>query len=348
MKKNLLVLIALFLALTIGCSASDKSSAPASGEAAIADESDLTKGDPITLVYTEGNSESHPLGQAAVFFKNYIAEKTNNRITVDLYFDMQLGDEKAGHEGMQIGTIDIGRSNATTFCDYGVPAMGVFGMPFTFESLEHLQNFLTSESAGELLAEVGAADNGMVAVSFWPEGSRNLFFSKTPVSKLSDMENLKIRVPETELMIDVFTALGTNPTPLSYSELYTSIQSGVVDGAENTLSAYIANSFYEVAPYYVKDAHTFSPGIIVFSDKTWAKLTDAEKALMKEAAEAARDYLYELTLKSEAENEAKLSDLGVTILEVEDLPEWQKAVEPIYAQYGEDMIALIKDIQQYK
>ena len=177
------------------------------------------------------------------------------------------------------------------------------------------------------------------------EGPRNLFFTGKAVSKLADLKGLKIRVPENQVMLDTIKALGANPTPISYSELYTSLQTGVVDGAENGITGYISNSFFEVAPYYVKDAHTFGAGILLMSEKSWNELSEEDQKLVKEAGAESMDAVLEYTKEIEVQYYSELESKGVTCIEVEDLDKWQEAVQPLYASYSQEVQNVIARVQ---
>lgn len=142
------------------------------------------------------------------------------------------------------------------------------------------------------------------------------------------------------------TALGANPTPLAYSELYTSIQTGVVDGAENGITGYVTNSFFEVAPIYVKDAHTFGAGLLLLSEFTWNRLSEADRAILTDCYPAAMDYVRDITLKIEEDYYAEMKDKGIEVVEIEDHAEWQKAVEPLHQKYGAGYSEVIERIKQ--
>ena len=159
--------------------------------------------------------------------------------------------------------------------------------------------------------EVGA---GMVGIAYTDEGARNLFTS-AEITSLADVKGKKIRVPETTLMMDTMSALGAEPTPISYSELYSSLQTGVVDGAENGYPGYDSNKFYEVAPYYLLDAHTFSPGIILMAEAQWAKLSPEDQEILLEAGRKASEWNKAAIEDEEKALRASLEGKGVTIIE---------------------------------
>ena len=210
---------------------------------------------------------------------------------------------------------------------------------------------LESEELGQAFlnegVEVGA---GMVGIAYTDEGARNLFTS-AEITSLADIKGKKIRVPETTLMMDTMAALGAEPTPISYSELYSSLQTGVVDGAENGYPGYDSNKFYEVAPYYLLDAHTFSPGIILMAEAQWNKLSAEDQAILLEAGKKASEWNKAAIEDEEKALKEALEGKGVTIIEcsAEEKAAAQEACKSVWADYTEgieDLLQKIVDIQQ--
>ena len=159
------------------------------------------------------------------------------------------------------------------------------------------------------------------------------------------MNGLKMRVPETDLMVNTMTALKASATPIAYSELYTSLQSGVVDGAENDVINYMANSYNEVAPYFIPDAHTFGCGVILMNKDRWNSMTEEQQGWMKEAAEAAGRTCYEYNQEKIQATFDSFEEKGVTKLEVADLDKWSEACESVYSSYDADSQAIIEKIR---
>ena len=152
-------------------------------------------------------------------------------------------------------------------------------------------------------------------------------------------------MPETDLMISTMDALGASATAIAYSELYTSLQSGVVDAAENGVTSYMSNSFNEVAPYFITDAHTFGCGVILMNADKWNGFNDAEKGWIKEAALAARSACYEYNQKQEQACFDSFADKGITKLEVSDIEKWQEACAPLYEKESAEAQDIIAKIQ---
>ena len=159
------------------------------------------------------------------------------------------------------------------------------------------------------------------------------------------MKGLKVRVPETDLMISTMDTLGASATAIAYSELYTSLQSGVVDAAENGVTSYMSNSFNEVAPYFIADAHTFGCGVILMNADKWNSFNDTEKGWIKEAALAARASCYEYNEKQEQACYDSFGEKGITLLEVPDIEKWQEACAPLYEKESTEAQDIIAKIQ---
>ncbi|MDF2614640.1 MAG: hypothetical protein K0S71_2426 [Clostridia bacterium] len=302
----------------------------------------------LVLKYGELNPETHPMAEGAKEFARLISEKTNGRIQIDTYFAGQLGDEKTMMQSLQMGAVDMFRGNVVSMGDFGAKPMSVLGLPYVFRDLDHLSKVLRSDIGINLLDEVQKAGTQMVAIGYMEEGPRNMFFTSKKVTKLADLKGLKIRVPETQLMMDTIKALGASPTPISYAELYTSLQTGVVDGAENGITGYATNNFNEVAPIFVKDAHTFGTGLMLVSEKTWNKISDEDKAIFKAAATEAMDYVLEGTKEKEEQYYKDVVAKGAEIIELTDQEAWQEAAKPVLETYGKDYMDLIEQIKAVK
>ncbi|NLW56440.1 MAG: TRAP transporter substrate-binding protein [Firmicutes bacterium] len=188
----------------------------------------------------------------------------------------------------------------------------------------------------------------MVGLFYMDEGARNFFTVKAPVTKLSDIKGLKIRVQSSALMLDTIAALGANPTPIDYAELYTSLQTGVVDGAENPPASYYSNKFYEVAPYYVLDGHTFSPSVVLCSEITWNKLSKEDQQILLEAGKLTEEYNRNAIEAADQKAYADLKAAGVTITELEDPEAWQEAMAPVYKKHGARFLDLIEQVKNIK
>lgn len=307
----------------------------------------------VVYKYAELNPDDNINSRVGYKFSQYVYEMSQGRIFIEVNTASTLGDEKTCLNAMQMGggTVDMYRGNTNSLSDYGFKKLNLFGLPFIFGSREGLWKVLEDKDIGQAFLdegkEVGA---NMVGICYTDEGARNLFTRKE-ISGLSDIKGMKIRVPETQLMMDTMKALGAEPTPISYSELYTSLQSGVVDGAENGYPGYYSNKFYEVAPYYLLSKHTFSPGIILMAQAKWDALSADDQKLLREAGEKASEWNQSQIEQEEVELKKKLEGLGVTIIDMsaDDLATAQESCKSVWAQYStglENELNKIQEIQK--
>lgn len=358
MKKRLGVALAVLMAgaMLAGCGSSGgqtpaseagstqtkASEAPASeaGGDAAADSGSAE----IVLKAGEVNPEDHIMGRVLNHFSELVSEKSNGRIKVEVYAGGQLGDERTEMQAIQMGALDIFRANTLTAGDFGANKMNLFALPYLFRDRDHLWTVLKSDLGRELLSDIQESGTGMVAISYTDEGSRN-FFTKKPVEKPEDLKGMKIRVSETSILMDTMKCFGANPTPISYSELYTSLQTGVVDGADQPLAGYASNSFDEVAGNMILDGHTYSPGLIVVSEITWNKLSAEDQAILKEAAAETEDYNKEIAQEDDDKILEQLKADGANMIEVPDKKPWQDMVQPVYDTYAKDYMDIVEEIQ---
>lgn len=321
--------------------------------AAAAPAAPAAGGDAIKLTWSEVNGDDYGATVGAKEFAKKIEELSGGQITIELYENGTLGDEKQSMQGIQMGTLDIFRGNASSLPNYGAEKIGLTGLPYVFKDMDQFEAMAVSDLGQEMLDSVDEADCGYVALGWLVEGPRQMFITDATYKKLGSpteftldkMSGLKIRVPETDLMVNTMKALGASATPIAYSELYTSLQSGVVDGAENGVTSYLSNSFNEVAPYFISDAHTFGCGVILMNKDKWNSFTDEQKGWMKEASEAAGKACYEYNQKQEQTAVDSFGDKGVTMIPVADIEKWQEACQSVYATYDADSQEIIKKLQ---
>jgi tripartite ATP-independent transporter DctP family solute receptor len=330
MKKAFMLLLVLLL---VGSTAVFASGQAEGGEA-----------ESMTLRYGELNPDGHPITEGAYEFARLVEEKTDGRITIEVFPSSQLGSEREQMQAIQQGGLDFFRPNTAAMPDFNVPEMAILGLPYVFSSREHMWDALNGDVGEQILSAVQERGSRMVGLAYLDDGARHFFTTDTPVYEVSDLEGLKIRVPENEVFVDMVAAMGGSPTPISYSELYSSLQTGVVDGAENTIAGYLTNSFYEPAPYFTLDRHMSPPGLIVASEQLWNELSEADREIILESAREASDFVREETVAFEEDALDELEDEGVEIIQIEDSSEWQEAVRPLWEQYGSGFEDLLDEI----
>ena len=279
--------------------------------------------DAVTLTYSEVNPLDTIVGKTAQFFKEKVEELTGGSVLINIQHSGVLGTEAQVLDGILSGsgTVDIGRFSAFQFTAYGCNKAKLLSIPYTFVSREHFWNFANSELAQEFLAEPQTVGLPLRGICYGEEGFRHFFF-RNEVKTIDDLKEMKIRVSEDPVMTGMVTDLGANPTVVSFTELYSALQTGVVDAAEQPIANYRSNAFPEVAPYLMLDGHTLGAIQIVITDMAWAKLTEEQQQAIMEAGRLTQNYNAELSAEEEAKVLEQLKADGVHVIEVEDKAPW--------------------------
>ncbi|MCQ4762605.1 TRAP transporter substrate-binding protein [Cloacibacillus evryensis] len=299
-----------------------------------------------TYKLAENQPPDYPTTVGDKEFARLVKEGTAGRIVIDVQPGGVLGDEKSVIEAVQMGGIAFARVNAQPLSDFYKPLM-VFSLPFIFRDADHQWKVLDGKVGDEVLDGMKAAR--MVGLAYYDSGSRNIYNSKRAVKSPADLKGLKIRVQQSELMMDMIRALGASPTPMPYAEVYTGLQSGVIDGAENNWPSYYSTSHYEVAPYITLNGHTMTPEVVIVSKAIWDKLPAADQKVIKEAARKSEAVQKKAWAAYEAKSINAIKKSGKnTITQVPDKSAFQKAVQPLYNKYGAEFKDLIKKIQDTK
>ncbi len=299
----------------------------------------------IVLKLAENQPEDYPTTLGDKEMARIVEEKTNGRIKIEVYAGGQLGDEKSVIEAIQMGGLDFARVNAQPLSDFAKP-LRVLSLPYLFDDEAHLWKVLNGPIGEEILDTLQDAD--MVGLTYYDSGSRSFYNSKKEVKTPADMKGLKIRVQQSELMVGLVEAVGASATPMPYGEVYSAIQTGVIHGAENNWPSYDSSSHYEVAKYFTLDHHTRTPEVVIASKVVWDKLSDEDKAIIKEAATASQDVQRKAWKEYEEKSIKKIKEHGNIITEVEDYKPWQDAVAPLYERFGADYKDLIEKIKAAK
>ena len=286
--------------------------------------------DPITLTYAEVNPIDTIVGQTATAFKTKLEELSGGEIIVDVQASGVLGSEAQILDGVLMGgdTIDFVRLSAFALSNYGVQKATLLNVPYTFADRDHFWAFANSDLAKEFLEEPKNIGLPIWGLCYGEEGFRH-FFTNFPVNGIADMAGKKIRVSEDAIMVGMVKGLGANPTVVTFTELYSALQTGVVDGAEQPTANYKSNAFPEVAPHFILDGHTLGAVQIAVTATGWAKLNEQQQAWVMEAAQYASDFNAECSASAEAAVLEQLKAEGVTITEVTDKAPWIEACQDI-------------------
>ncbi|MBZ5487697.1 DctP family TRAP transporter solute-binding subunit [Halomonas aquamarina] len=299
------------------------------GTAHAADFDDM---DPITLRLAHVVNEQDGFHMAATKFEELVEERTDGKVSIEIYPNASLGDERTLLEGMQIGTVDMGVITNGPVANF-VEEMAVFELPFLFPSPEAAYSVLDGEIGQELLDKL--ADVNLKGLAYAERGFRNLTNSERAVNTPADMDGLRIRVMENPVYTDTFRALGANAIPMAWNEALTAMQQGTIDGQENPVNVVHSFKLNETQNYMTLSRHTYAPAIFVMGLPAWNQLPQAAQAVLEEAAQEAAEYERQLNAEMEAEQLASLKEAGMEIVDSPDLEAFQEAVAPIYEQYGQ-------------
>jgi tripartite ATP-independent transporter DctP family solute receptor len=328
--------------------ASTASSAAAS--AAPAGDAAAAASDPkVTLVYAEVNPLDTIVGQTGSHFKEKVEELTGGSVVVDVQASGVLGSENDVLDAILGGStsIDISRISAFALTSYGCNKSKLLSIPFTFENRAHFWNFANSELAPEFLNEPQELGLPVRGIFYGEEGFRH-FFTVKPVSGIADFKGLKLRVSNDPVMNGMVEGLGANPTVVSFGELYSALQTGVVDGAEQPIANYKSNAFPEVANNLILDGHTLGAVQAVITDNAWNKLTENQQAAVMEAA--ADTQAFNADLSETAENKVldELKSSGCNVVDVPDKTPWQEACAKVISENTSDQAELYQKLLDMK
>ncbi|MFW6368358.1 MAG: TRAP transporter substrate-binding protein [Spirochaetota bacterium] len=298
----------------------------------------------INLRLAETHDEDYPTTQGNYRFAELVEERTDGRIQIEVFPSAQLGEESDVIEQVQFGGIDITRVSISPLAAF-VPELDAFQMPFLYESTEHMFDVLLGEIGEEMFEKL--EPEGFIGLSWYDAGSRN-FYTTDPVESVEDFDGLQIRVQESPLMMDLVSLLGAEPTPMPFGEVYSGLQTGVIDGAENNWSSYLTTSHYEVAEYFLENAHTMVPEITVMSADVFNELSEEDQEIIKEAAWDSIDYQREVWEETEAEAEEEIREAGNTITTPSDemMEEMRERMQPLYEEQSEEVQEMIERVRE--
>lgn len=280
---------------------------------------------PIIMKFSDQVNEENPHYAANVYFAERVAEKTNGAVEVKVFPSSQLGDVRETLEGALIGTVEMTKAAAGSLSSF-VPEFSIFSLPYIFTDREQVFAALDGK-VGEILAQK-LEQNGFKLIAYYDTGFRSIFNQKRPINTLEDMKGLKIRVMNDPIMIDTINTLSALATPLAYGELYTALQQGVVDGAEQPPVALYAMKFYEVAKYFSLTNHFYDLNVVVMGKIFFDKLTPGQQQAVVIAGQETQAYERKLWKEYEDGIIDKLKAEGMEVNTL-DLAPFQKAVEAI-------------------
>jgi tripartite ATP-independent transporter DctP family solute receptor len=271
-----------------------------------------------------------------------VSQKTNGRIKVDPAGASRYGDDVESLTNMRLGSLALSTNSQGSVSNI-VPEFGLLGLPFLFRDLPHAYKVIDGP-VKDKLAEL-AEKKGLILLSLWCNGIRHTSNSKRPITRPEDLAGLKLRTPPDPMTIDIFTALGANPAPLSFSELYIALQQGVMDGQENPLMNIWSSKLHEVQKYISFTGHKWESTPILASKKIWDTLSKEDQTAIREAAEEAGQMVRKMSMESDAELTQKMKDFGIQFNEADKAPFVAKT-KPVYDKWAKqypDFVKLIQD-----
>ncbi|SHM83351.1 TRAP transporter substrate-binding protein [Bradyrhizobium lablabi] len=294
-------------------------------------------------------SDVQPAGYPTVVATENMGKKlaaaTNGRLSVQMFPSMQLGGEKETIEQTQIGAIQLLRVSAGTVGPI-VDEINVVNMPFLFKNMAQAERMMDGPIGQELLDKITAnANAGLVALCWMNSGSRSLYNAKHPIKSIEDLKGLKFRVIGNPIFIDMMNALGGNGVAMGYDQVFSALQTGVIDGAENNMPSYVFSNHFTAARYYSLTEHLIIPEVMVFSKRSWAALSGEDQNLVKKFAREAQLEERDLWNKYEQQAMEKAKAAGCEIVEIADKAPFQNAVKPVWEKYGPKYADMIKRIQ---
>lgn len=299
----------------------------------------------FVLTYAENQAEDYPTTQGAYKFAELVRERTGGRIEVQVNAGGLLGDEKTVIEQLQFGGVDFARVSLSPLAEF-VPKLNVLQLPYLYHNRDHMWKVLEGPIGDDFINSFGGSD--LVALSWYDAGARSFYSSKEPIVSLEDMKGRNIRVQESELMMDTIEALGATPVPMAFGDVYSALQTGEIDGAENNWPSYESTRHYEVAGYFTMDEHTRVPELQLIAQSTWSKLSPRYQSIIRECAQESAIYERQLWEEREKTSEEKVRKAGclVTQLPPREKAKFQEAVAPMYEKYCSEYVDIIEAIQK--
>jgi tripartite ATP-independent transporter DctP family solute receptor len=267
------------------------------------------------------------------------------RLDLDLQLGGVLGNEKETLEKLRFGGLEMACASAAPLAEF-VPVVGVLSLPFLFDDSAHLWRVLEGEVGRELAAALEEA--GFVPLAWYDAGARSFYNRRRPVRSPTDLAGLKIRVQRSEEMRDMVAALGASPVALGFKQVYTSLHSGALDGAENNLPSYRSERHFEAARFYSLDRHAVIPDLVLVSRTAWERLSPDEQERLRDAARRSADDQRAFWREYEEVAQREVTEAGSEIIEVDDRDAFRRLVEPVYgkhaARYG-DLVERIRAVE---
>jgi tripartite ATP-independent transporter DctP family solute receptor len=299
----------------------------------------------MVLKASDVHPDGYPTVAAIVSMGKKLDAATNGRLSVQMYPSMQLGGEKEAIEQAQVGALALARVSVGALGPV-VDELNVFNLPYLFRNTAHMQKVIDGPIGQELLDKVtNNPKAGLVGLCWMDAGARSLYDTKKAIRNIDDLKGMKFRVMGNPMFVDMMNSLGGNGVAMGYDQVFSALQTGVVDGAENNPPSFVFDNHYQVAKFYTLDEHLIVPEILVMSKKTWDALSPADQALVKKVGREAQFEERALWVIYEKAALDKAKAAGITITEIADKKPFQDAVKPVWDKYGPKYADMVKRIQ---
>lgn len=297
----------------------------------------------FVLTYADNQPEDYPTTRGAQYFADLVQERTGGRVVIQVKSGGEYGTEEDVWTQLGIGGVDFARLSLSIIAD-DLPKLNVLMLPCLYRDADHMWRVLNGELGEEFLRVF--AEKDCIGLSWYDAGARS-FYARQPIRSLADLAGRVVRVQDSQISIDMVRLLGTVPETLAYSDVYSALETGQIDAAENNWPAYYSMEHYKVARYYTKDEHSRVSEIQLASGRTWSALTEEYRQILREcAAESAR---YERELWAQEETAARKAALAAGCHEItlseEELENFRQLVQPLYKKYCGDYLPLVEEIE---
>ncbi|SHM39050.1 TRAP transporter substrate-binding protein [Roseibium suaedae] len=298
----------------------------------------------VTLKSSDTHPDGYPTVEAVKQMGKLLEERTGGRLCVEVFHSAQLGQEKDTIEQTKFGVIDLNRVSMGPFNNL-VEETKVVSLPYIFKNTEHMHHVMDGPIGEDMLKAF--EPHGYVGLAFYDGGSRSFYNKVKPIKSIDDLKGMKVRVMQSDIFVDMMTALGANATPMPYGEVYSAIQTGVIDGAENNWPSFESSGHYEVAGYYTLDEHLIVPEVLVMSKVSWDKLSAEDQAAVRQAAKDSVPVMRDLWQAREKASEEKVRAAGVEVITDIDKAPFMAAMDSVYEKHvtSENLKDLVKRIR---
>ena len=285
----------------------------------------------------------YPTTKAVEYMGQLLKERSGGKLGVKVFPNGALGQERDTIEQLKIGGLDMMRINVAPLNNI-VPETIVPALPFIFRSEEHMHAVLDGPIGDEILAAMES--QGMIGLAFYDSGARSMYSTK-PIKTLADLQHSKVRVQQSDLFVSMIEALGANPTPMPYGEVYTALKTGIIDAAENNYPSYESSRHFEAAQFYSLTEHSMAPEVLVFSKPIWDRLKPEDQAMVRQAAKDSVPHMRKLWDEREAKSRQTVEAGGAKIGQIEDKQAWTDAMKPVYDKFAStpELQSLVQRVQ---